>query len=65
MSISKADNDRLIHINFTMNEIHDSADSIYEHLIDREYAQVLDHIENLQLVLKTLEETIRDGEEPM
>jgi hypothetical protein len=48
-----------------MNEIHDSANSIYEHLIDREYAQVLDHIENLQLVLKTLEETIRDGEEGM
>ena len=65
MSISKADNDRLIHINFTMNEIHDSADSIYEHLIDREYAQVLYYIDNLQLVLKTLEETIRDGEEGM
>jgi hypothetical protein len=65
MSIPKADNDRLIHINFTMNEIHDSADAIYEHLIDREYAQVLYYIDNLQLVLKTLEETIRDGEEGM
>ena len=65
MSIPKADNDRLIHINFTMNEIHDSADAIYEHLIDREYAQVLYYIDNLQLVLKPLEETIRDGEEVM
>jgi hypothetical protein len=61
MSIPSADKDRLIHINFTMNEIHDSADSIYEHLIDREYSDVLNIIRELKDVLSSLEETISDG----
>lgn len=55
------DRDRLIHINFTMDEIHDSADAIYEGLIDREYTEVKGQITHLMSILETIKDSLADG----
>tara|TARA_R110000796_G_scaffold21371_2_gene62920 strand:- start:12069 stop:12257 length:189 start_codon:yes stop_codon:yes gene_type:complete len=55
------DRDRLIHINFTMNEIHDSADAIYEGLIDREYTEVKGQVTHLMSILETIKDSLADG----
>ena len=61
MKHSQADRDRLIHINFTMNEIHDSADAIYEGLIDREYTEVKGQVTHLMSILETIRDSIDNG----
>lgn len=61
MKHSQADRDRLIHINFTMNEIHDSADAIYEGLIDREYTEVKGQVKHLMSILETIKDSLADG----
>jgi|TARA_R110000787_G_scaffold199973_1_gene311031 hypothetical protein len=61
MKHSQADRDRLIHINFTMDEIHDSADAIYEGLIDREYSEVRGQVTHLMSILETIRDSIDNG----
>ena len=61
MKHSQAARDRLIHINFTMDEIHDSADAIYEGLIDREYSEVRGQVTHLMSILETIRDSIDNG----
>jgi hypothetical protein len=61
MKHSQADRDRLIHINFTRDEIHDSADAIYEGLIDREYSEVRGQVTHLMSILETIRDSIDNG----
>ena len=61
MKHSQVDRDRLIHINFTMDEIHDSADAIYEGLIDREYSEVRGQVTHLMSILETIRDSIDNG----
>ena len=44
-----------------MNEIHDSADAIYEGLIDREYTEVKGQITHLMSILETIKDSLADG----
>ena len=61
MSINNADRDRLIHINFVMNQIHEHSNAIYEHLVDKEYEQVSFEIHMLKEILNTLSQSISNN----
>ena len=61
MSINNADRDRLIHINFVMNQIHEHSNAIYEHLVDKEYEQVSLEIHILKEGLNTLSQSISNN----
>lgn len=61
MSINNADRDRLIHINFVMNQIHEHSNAIYEHLVDKEYEQVSLEIHMLKEILNTLSQSISNN----
>ena len=52
---------RLLHIKFTMIYIHDSADAIYEGLIDREYTEVKGQVTHLMSILETIKDSLADG----
>ena len=58
--ISAYDLERLNHINHLMNEIHNSADEIYEHLADREFKELKVSLTKLISQLKNIEESIED-----
>ena len=61
MSINNADRDRLIHITFVMNQIHEHSNAIYEHLVDKEYEQVSLEIHMLKEILNTLSQSISNN----
>ena len=62
MSIKGADRERLIHINFIMNQLHDHTNSIYEHLVDKEYKEVREEVSSLTAILNNLTASINsDG----
>ena len=50
--LSAFDLERLTHVNYLMNEIHESCNEIYERLIDREFDLLVIEIDNLISMLK-------------
>ncbi len=58
MTINNADRERLVHINFVMNQIHEHSNAIYEHLVDKEYDDVISEISSLTEVLSSLSKSI-------
>lgn len=53
---------RVQNINFIMNDIHNSSNQIYEHLIDEEFLELKQEInkliKNLKLVLESVQDEI-------
>lgn len=60
MNLSQSEKKRLQNINFLMNEIHDSANQIYEHLVDREYKELKTEISSLNKKLRAVTDSIQD-----
>tara|TARA_R100001369_G_scaffold51732_1_gene78564 strand:- start:206 stop:394 length:189 start_codon:yes stop_codon:yes gene_type:complete len=62
MPIKGVEFERVKHVNFVMNEIHDSNNQIYEHLIDQQYPQlkteVIKNIKMLRSILENIEDEI-------
>ena len=56
------EDERLKHINFVMNEIHDSNNEIYELLVEQQYpelrVEVLNNIRMLRSILENMEDEI-------
>ena len=57
---SAYDRERLTHINYLMDNIHDSTTHIYESLVDRDFDTLQEHIKNLQLILKDISISVED-----
>ncbi len=51
---------RLTHINSIMNRVHDSADQIYEHLVDSEIKETKIEVKNLIKKLEELLSSLQD-----
>jgi hypothetical protein len=51
---------RVQNINFIMNDIHNSSDQIYEHLIDEEFPELKQEINKLIKNLKLILESVQD-----
>lgn len=58
--LSALENERLTHINYLMEGIHDSCDSIYECLVDRDFKELRSIITELTSVLNDIEISIKD-----
>jgi hypothetical protein len=58
--LSATDTKRMIHINHLMDGIHDSCDSIYECLVDREFTKLTSIIEGLIHTLNDVSESVND-----
>jgi hypothetical protein len=59
-NLSSLEIERLNYINRTMDDIHDSSNQIYEHLVDREYDQLKVEINNQIKQLKQLLDSLED-----
>jgi hypothetical protein len=51
---------RVQNINFLMDDIHDSANQIYEHLIDEEFSELKEEVSSLIRTLKSVLESVED-----
>ena len=60
MAIEYFETKRVQNINYLMDEIHDSSNQIYEHLIDEEYEEVKIEINALIKTLKSVLESVQD-----
>lgn len=58
--LSSLELERLNYINKIMDEIHDSSNQIYEHLVDREYPELKVEINNQIKQLKHLLDSLED-----
>lgn len=58
--LSSLELERLNFINKIMDEIHDSSNEIYEHLVDREYEELKVEINNQIKQLKSLLDSLED-----
>jgi hypothetical protein len=58
--LSSLEIERLNYINRTMDDIHDSSNQIYEHLVDREYDELKVEINNQIKQLKQLLDSLED-----
>ena len=58
--LSGFDTERLTHINYVMEEIHDSCDSIYECLVDREFEELSTIITELISKLNDVDLSVKD-----
>jgi len=58
--ISLLDNERLTHINYLMDGIHDSCDSIYECLVDRDFKELSSVITELVSTLNDIDTSVKD-----
>ena len=57
---SAYDKERIAHINYLMDPIHDSASEIYESLVDREFDILKTQIKELQLILSDIYSSVED-----
>jgi|TARA_R110001592_G_scaffold39265_2_gene129247 hypothetical protein len=57
---SAYDKERITHINYLMDSIHDSSDIIYESLVDRDFPTLKTEINSLQSILKEISNSIED-----
>jgi len=58
--LSAQDNERLIHINNLMDNIHDSCNSVYECLVDREFKELSAVISGLVSTLNDIDTSVKD-----
>ena len=58
--LSSLENERLTHINYLMEGIHDSCDSIYECMVDRDFKELPSIITELISTLNDIEASIKD-----
>ncbi len=62
MPIRGVEHERIKHINFVMNEIHNSNNNIYELLMDQQYkelrVEVVNNIRMLRSILENIEDEI-------
>lgn len=58
--LSSLELERLNYINRIMDDIHDSSNEIYEHLVDREYEELKVEINNQIKQLKQLLDSLED-----
>jgi hypothetical protein len=58
--LSSLELERLNYINRIMDDIHDSSNQIYEHLVDREYDELKVEINNQIKQLKQLLDSLED-----
>ena len=59
-NLSSLELERLNYINRIMDDIHDSSNQIYEHLVDREYDELKVEINNQIKQLKQLLDSLED-----
>ncbi len=57
---SAYDKERIAHINYLMDNIHDSTTEIYEALMDRDFEVLKSQIKLLQSILKDISISIED-----
>tara|TARA_R110001592_G_scaffold355102_1_gene655382 strand:- start:715 stop:906 length:192 start_codon:yes stop_codon:yes gene_type:complete len=57
---SAYDKERIAHINYLMENIHDSTNEIYESLIDRDFKSLKQEIKTLQSLLKDISVSVED-----
>tara|TARA_B110000908_G_scaffold172585_1_gene241005 strand:- start:20111 stop:20302 length:192 start_codon:yes stop_codon:yes gene_type:complete len=57
---SAYDKERIAHINYLMENIHDSTNEIYEALIDRDFKSLKQEIKTLQSLLKDISVSVED-----
>lgn len=57
---SAYDKERIAHINYLMENIHDSTNEIYESLIDRDFKSLKKEIKTLQSLLKDISISVED-----
>jgi len=57
---SAYDKERITHINYLMDNIHDSTTEIYEALMDRDFEVLKSQIKLLQSILKDISISVED-----
>jgi len=60
MILSAYEKERLVHINYKMNEMYGYLDSIYEHLVDRDFDDLKVATDELMEELKEIQISITD-----
>lgn len=60
MKNTSIENDKIKHINFLMDELHDSLSNIYEMLIDNEFDECSDEITSLIKSLRSILDSIKE-----
>jgi len=60
MIISPLDEQRIKYINHLMDNIHDQSSEIYESLVDKDFNQAEDNINQLILTLNNIKSTFKD-----
>ena len=60
MNIAPLERKRVQNINFIMDGLHGSLSNIYEHLIDKDYADLPEEVNELIKKLKSINESIKD-----
>ena len=54
------ENKRIQNINFIMDDVHDSSNSIYEHLVDKDFDSLKAEVQTLIKKLKLILESVQD-----
>ncbi len=60
MNISPIEQKRIRNINFVMDDLHDSVNTIYELLIDEEYSELKGEVSLVVSKLKNLTDSLED-----
>ena len=60
MTSNGVERDKIKFINFTMNEIHDSLDELYENFVDGDYTEVKHEAAFIIRTLTSLQESVED-----
>jgi len=60
MTSNRVERDKIKFINFTMNEIHDSLNELYENFVDGDYTEVKQEAAFIIRTLTSLQESVED-----
>ena len=60
MTSNGVERDKIKFINFTMNEIHDSLNELYENFVDGDYTEVKQEAAFIIRTLTSLQESVED-----
>jgi|TARA_R100001510_G_C7654832_1_gene213654 hypothetical protein len=58
--LTPVENKRIRNINFVMADLHSSLNTIYEHLIDKEYVPLRGEVNNLTKKLRSVGDSVTD-----
>jgi hypothetical protein len=58
--ISAYDRQRIKHINTLMDEINEQSSGIYEGLVDRDYIQLKESLDSLEIIINEMKKSIQD-----